>query len=85
MRLFDRLLDRANKDRVNDGLSPDASTSILQVKIGKGQRFEWSRRWIMFGTTVILTLTVLRIVLPIVLLLIVGTLISRHQHTWHIH
>ncbi len=39
----------------------------------------------MFGTTVVLTLTVLRIVLPIVLLLIVGTLISRHQHTRHIH
>ncbi len=39
----------------------------------------------MLGTTVILTLTVLRIVLPIALLLIVGTLINRYQHTRHIH
>jgi hypothetical protein len=82
---FDRLLDRADKDRVNSGLSSSVPTSILQVKIEKGQRFEWSRRWTMFGTTVVLTLAILRIVLPIVLLLIVGTLISRHQHTRHIH
>jgi uncharacterized protein YneF (UPF0154 family) len=39
----------------------------------------------MLGPTVILTLTILRVVLPIVLLLIVGTLITRRQHTRHIH
>lgn len=39
----------------------------------------------MLGTTVILTLTLLRIVLPVAVLLIVGTLIARQQHTRHIH
>lgn len=39
----------------------------------------------MLGTTVVLTLTVLRIVVPVVVLLIVGTVISRHQHARHIH
>jgi uncharacterized protein YneF (UPF0154 family) len=39
----------------------------------------------MLGTTVILTLTLLRIVLPVAVLLIVGTLIARRQHTRHIH
>jgi hypothetical protein len=39
----------------------------------------------MFSTTVILTLTMLRIVLPIVVLLVVGTLIARYQNTRHSH
>jgi hypothetical protein len=39
----------------------------------------------MFGPIVVLTLTVLRVVVPIALLLIVGTLINRHQHARHIH
>ena len=37
----------------------------------------------MFGTTVILTLAVLRIVLPVMVLLIVGALVTRYQYTHH--
>jgi uncharacterized protein YneF (UPF0154 family) len=39
----------------------------------------------MLGTTVILTLAFLRIVLPIAVLLIVGVLVTRRQHTRHLH
>ena len=39
----------------------------------------------MFGTTVVLTLVFLRIALPIAVVLIVGVLVTRRQHTRHLH